>query len=189
MATPGVVGWIAVEGMARDGMLEALGLVEAPDAPKPKASICSLPNGWSVLLTLDFGFPTPERMALLSAEGTAIAVSADDGSMFSVVRGYEHGKAVFAIEHDGGSQGARHMETAGKVPPEWAAILEQASREQDEEDKGAAEVDYLFDAPMALAFALCGYRHDKPWPEGPQHEMTLLAAKKGQGILGRLFGR
>jgi hypothetical protein len=105
MAISGVAGWIAVEGMDCARMLEALGLVEAPYARKPKASICTLPNGWSILFTVDFGYPTPERMVLLSANGTAIAVSADDRSMFSVVRGYERGKAVFAIEHDGGQQG------------------------------------------------------------------------------------
>ncbi len=185
----GAVGWIAVEGMERSRIVEAVGLVEAPDAPKPKASICTLPNGRTVLFTLNFGFPTPERMALLSAEGTAIAVSADDRSMFSVVRGYEHGNAVFAIEHDGGQKGVRHMATAGTLPAEWSAVLERASREQDEEDRGAAEVDVLFDAPMELAEALCGYRHDRPWPEGQAPKMTLLVEKKGPGLLGRLFGR
>jgi hypothetical protein len=189
MMMPGVVGWIAVEGMDHDRILDTLGLVPAPDAPKPKASICDLPNGWSVLFTVDFGFPTPERLALLSAEGTAIAVSADERSMFSVVRGYQRGQAAFAIEHDGGSQGERHIETAGKVPAEWAAVLDQASRKQDEEDQGTGEVDHLFDAPMALAEALCGYRHDRPWPEGQEQQMTLLIQKKSPGLLGRLFGR
>lgn len=184
-----VVGWIAVESTDRDHMLEALGLVEAPDARKPTASICTLPNGWSILFTVDFAFPTPERMALLSEGGAAIAVSADDRSMFSVVRGYERGEAVFAIEHDGGQQGVRHIETAGKLPEQWPPILDQAIREQDEEDQGDAQVDYLFDAPMALAEALCGYRHDRPWPEGQEQKMTLLAEKKGPGLLGKLFGR
>lgn len=184
-----VAGWIAVQGIERDRILAALGLVEAPDAPKPKASICTLPNRWSILFTVDFGFPTPERMALLSAEGAAIAVSADERSMFSVVRGYERGKAVFAIEHDGGQQGVRHVETAGTLPAEWAAVLAEATREQDEEDQGGAEVDYLFDAPMALAEALCGYRHDRPWPEGQEQKMTLLAERRGPGLLGRLFAR
>jgi hypothetical protein len=175
--------------MRPDRIVDALGLMEAPDATKPTASICSLPNGWSILFTIDFDFPTPERMALLSADGIGIAVSADERSMFSVVRGYERGQAVFAIEHDGGSQGVRHMATAGKVPVQWTAILDQANREQDEEDQGDAEVDHLFDAPMALAEALCGYRHDRPWPEGQEQEMTLLVEKKGPGLLGRLFGR
>lgn len=185
----GVVGWIAIKGMDRGRLLEGLGLVESPGAARPKASICDLPNGWTILLTVDFGFPTPERMALLSAEEAAIAVSADDRSMFSVVRGYDHGQAVFAIEHDGGQQGVRHMEIAGKPPAAWTAVLDQATREQDEEDQGDAEVDYFFDAPMALAEALCGYRHDRPWPEGQEPKMTLLVDKKGPGLLGRLFGR
>jgi hypothetical protein len=106
--------------------------------------------------------------------------------MFSVIRAYEGGQAVFAIEHDGGSQGVRHMATAGRVPAEWAAILDRANREQDEKDGG--EVDYLFDAPMALAEAMCGYRHDTPWPEGQKPESTLLIQKKGPGLFGRLFG-
>jgi hypothetical protein len=185
----GEVGWIAIRGMPEERVAEVLGLVAAPDAPKPKASLCSLPNGWRILFTLDFGFPTPERMTLLSAEGTAIAVSADERSMFSVVRGYERGKAVFAIEHDGGSEGARHIATAGAVPAAWAAILDQANREQDQEDAGDAEVDFLFDAPLTLAEALCGYRHDRPWPEGQEPESTLLVERKAPGLLGRLFGK
>jgi hypothetical protein len=150
-------GWIAVKRMDRHRILEAVGLVETPGASRPKASIGESPNGWIVLSTTDFDFPTPERLALLSAEGSAIAVSAEEHVMFIAIRGYERGQAVFAIEHDGGSQGVRHIAAAGQVPAEWAAILADAYRAQDEEDKGD-EVDHIFDAPMALAEALCGYR-------------------------------
>lgn len=184
-----VVGWIAVQGMSEERVAELLGLVAAPEAPKPKASICRLANGWTILFTTDFNFPTPQRMALLSADGTAIAVSGDDRTMFSVGRGYERGKAVFAIEHDGGSQGARHIAAAGAVPEAWGAILEQANREQDEEDAGDAMVDFIYDAPTALAEALCGYNDEKPWPEGQEPEFTLLVEKKQPGLLGRLLGR
>src|SRR5215469_6831546 len=93
-ATMGMVaGWIAVRGMERGRILEALGFVEAPDASRPKAGIGDLPNGWSVLFTTDFRFPTPERMALLSAEGSAIAVSQEDHVMVIAVRGYDRGQA------------------------------------------------------------------------------------------------
>jgi hypothetical protein len=170
-------------------VLQAAGLVEAADAPRPKGSLFSLPSGWSFLFTLEFGFPTPDRMAALSAEGTALAVSADERSMFSVVRGYERGKAGFVIEHDGGQHGPRHVATAGALPAEWAPILTRLTRQQDEEDRSAAEVDFIFDAPVELAFALCGYRHDKPWPKGQQPESTLFVERKGSGLLGRLFGR
>jgi len=184
-----VVGWIAIQGMPEDRVAELLGLVAASEASKLRASICSLSNGWSVLFTFDFGFPTPERMALLSAPGTAIAVSADERTMFSVVRGYERGKAVFAIEHDGGSEGARHIAAVGTLPAAWAGVLEKANRQQDEEDAGDAMVDFVFDAPTALAEALCGYRDDQPRPEGQEPEFRLLAEKKRPGLLGWLFGR
>jgi hypothetical protein len=183
------VGWIGVQGMDRERILEATGLVEAQPGKRLKASMWSLPNGWTFVLTVDFDFPTPERMAALSAEGRAVALSADDRPMFSVVRGYERGKALFAIEHDGGQQGVRHMETAGMLPAEWPAILDRLSREQDDEDAGDADVDCLFDAPLELAKALCGYRHDEVWPEGQEPDMTSLAEKKSSGLIGRLFGK
>ena len=183
-----VAGWIAVKGMGRDRILDAVGLVEAPGAPKPKASIHDLPNGWSVLVTTDFGFPTPERMSLLSVGGAAIAASLDEHTMFSVVRGYERGQAVFAIEHDGGSQGATHIAVAGKVPAEWAAILDKANRKQDEEDHEEPEVDLVFDAPLALADALCGYSYGGPSAEDEEPEITLLVQRKGPGLISRLFG-
>lgn len=182
------VGWIGVSGMDRERVLEAAGLEAAPGARKPKATLWSLPNGWTFLFTLDFGFPTPERMAALSAEGTAIALSADDRVMISVVRGYERGKAVFAIEHDGGNHGPRHMAKAGALPAQWDAILGRLSRQQDKEDQGPAEVDFLFDAPLDLAKALCGYRHDRAWPKGKEPVETPLVVKKGR-LLRRLFGR
>jgi hypothetical protein len=184
-----VVGWIAIQGMSEQDVAEALGLVAAPDAPKARATICTLPNGWRVLFTIDFDFPTPARMALLSAAGAAIAVSADERTMFSVVRGYERGKAVFAIEHDGGTHGARHIATAGTIPAAWNPILAEANRQQAEEDAGDAMADFVFDAPAALAETLCGYRDDGPWPDGQEPRFTPLMEKKKPGLLERLFGR
>jgi hypothetical protein len=184
-----VVGWIAVKDTPEKQVVEMLGLVATPDGRKATATICGIANGWVIVFTTDFGFPTPERMALVSGDGSAIAVSADDRTMFSVVRGYQRGKAVFAIEHDGGEQGARHIAVAGTAPPEWPPILDQANREQDEEDAGDAVTDFLFDAPMDLAEALCGYRHDAAWPPGQEPERRFFMERKKPAFLGRLFGK
>jgi hypothetical protein len=183
------VGWIGVQGMDRDRILEAVDLIEAQPGKRLKATMWSLANGWTFVLTYDFGFPAPERMAALSAAGKAVALSADDRPMFSVVRGYEHGKAVFAIEHDGGQQGSRHIAVAGAPPPEWPAIFERLSKEQDKEDAGDDEVDFLFDAPLELAKAFCGFRHDEVWPKGQEPVETPLCEKRSTGLMGRLFGK
>ncbi len=184
------ISWIGVHGMSRERILETVGLVEAPKGHrKSKAVSWSLPNGWTFLLTQDFNYPTPGRMDALSAEGKAIALSADDRVMYSVVRGYENGAAVFAIEHDGGEHGPRHMATLGKLPPEWSAIRKRLGQRQTREDRGVAEVDFMFDAPLELAKAICGYRFDEEWPKGQPPEETALVDKNKFGLLGLIFGK
>lgn len=183
------LSWVGVQGMDRERILQAAGLAETTATRRrPKAAIWSLPNGWTFLTTSDFNYPTPRLMAALSSEGTAIALSADDRVMVSVIRGYERGKAVFAIEHNGGESGVRHLAVAGSPPPEWPAIVKRLTKQQDKEDAGAAEVDFLFDAPLELGDALCGYRHDRSWPKGKVPVKTVLIEKRGRGLLGRLFG-
>lgn len=184
------ISWIGVYGVGRERILNAVGLIDAPKGcRKPKAVSWSLPNGWSFLLTQDFAYPTPGRMSALSAGGRAIALSADDRVMYSVIRGYENGVAVFAIEHDGGQHGVRHMATLGKLPPEWTAIRKRLSQRQTREDRGAAEVDFMFDAPVELAKAICGYRFDEDWPKGQAPEETALVVKNRLGVLGLIFSK
>jgi hypothetical protein len=184
------VSWIGVQSMDRERILDALGLMAAPSRAKGrKATTWSFSNGWTFVLSTDFNYPTPKRMAALSADGTAIALSVDDRVMVSVVRGYERGKAVFAIERDGGQKGVRHMAVAGTAPAEWAAIRKRLTEEQDEEDRGESRTDFLFDAPLELAKALCGYRFDEEWPKGQKPVQTALVKKKTPSLLSRLFGK
>ncbi len=183
------ISWIGIRGLAQEQIMDVLGLTQAPsDAKRPKASLWSMPNGWTVVLTADFSYPTPERMAALSAEGTAIALSADDRVMVSCIRGYAHGKAVFAIEHDGGNHGSHHMAVAGTPPARWAELRERLAKVQDREDAGESVVDYMFEAPAMLARMICGYRQDRPWREGQAPETIALIDRKGAGLLRRLFG-
>jgi hypothetical protein len=186
------VSWIAVRGMDKAAILAALGLVEvAEDDRRARQSVATLPSGWVLVFTVDFGFPTPERMRALSAGGVAIACSADDRAMGSVLRGYSDGRASWAIEHDGGSKGPYHMEVDGVPPPEWPAIRERLTKEQEAEDADEGMVDCLYDAPMELAFALCGYRHDQPRPEGQELKFALVGRPKGsngRGVMAALSG-
>ena len=187
----GAVSWIAVKGAGAASALETLGFVKARDGEKnPKASFTTLANGWTIICTLDFGFPTPERMKALSQGGLAVACSSDDRSMGSVARGYQDGSALWSIEHDGGAQGVYHLSVAGDPPAAWAEIRDAAIREQDGEGGTGSDVDCLFDAPIALAGALCGYRHDRDWPTAETQSFTLLTTKlRTGGVLGLFKAR
>ncbi len=189
------VSWIATKGMGADDLLEVLGFARAAGGErKAKTSFCEMSNGWTILITGDFSFPNPERMRSISKCGIAIACSADERAMYSVARAYSDGEAAWSVDHDGGRQGPYHLAVAGEPPPEWPVIRDRLTEEQKREDAGDGSVDCLYDAPIELAKALCGYRHDEARPEGQELKFTPLVPKKTGGgammkVLGGLFKR
>jgi hypothetical protein len=181
------ISWIAIKGIETGDVLQALGLKLAADRDRRSREYVHVMDGWTIVLSMDFNFPTPERMAAVSAGGIAIGCSMDNRVMFSVARGYAYGQAVWAIEHDGGQKGSSHLAVAGDPPPEWAAVRQHAERQQAEEDAQAAEVDFVFEAPMDLALALSGYRFDE-CAETPLEFRPLVRKASGDGGLGKFFG-
>jgi hypothetical protein len=189
------LSFIATKGMNRADALAALNLYDTGEAVSLETMswVCAdLPDQWFLVLTDTFDFPTPERMAAVSVGGAAIACSVDEHVMYSVARGYREGLAVWSIDHDGGEKGVRHLDVAGDPPPEWPAVRERLSKEQDNEGGEDALVDWLFDAPAELAYALCGYRYDEEDVKGQTIAFTRVAEERRPGrggFLGRLFGR
>lgn len=65
------ISWIAVKGLSSDEVMNALDFEPAPDGERrPKASLRDMGDGWTVVLTSHFGFPTPDRMKALSRGGS-----------------------------------------------------------------------------------------------------------------------
>ena len=186
------LSWIAVKGLDKAGVLDALGLAETPEDEEPfysKEEVAELPSGWVIILSQDFMYPTPERLAALSAGGAALACSIDERVMYSVARGYADGKAVWSADHDGGEKGLYHLDVAGSPPPELAEVRTRLTAQQDMEGGEDAEVDFVYELPAELSLALCGYRFD-PDEEGPAFTPLEPAKKaKGGGFLSKLFGR
>jgi hypothetical protein len=187
------LSWIAVKGMDKAGVLETLGLVEAPEDDEVsyfRHSVAEFPGGWTVILALDFMYPTPARMAAVSVGGTAIACSIDERSMYSVARGYSDGKAVWSVDHDGGTHGPDHLDVAGKPPAELAIVRARLNAEQVKADADGIDVDYIFDVPPDLSLALCGYKFDPQREEdGPTFRLLDVVRTKGSGFLSKLFGK
>jgi hypothetical protein len=184
------LSWIAVKGPSKDVVLSELGLIEVPpdvEAFHSKHAMAELPSGWLIILAKDFNYPTPRRMAAVSAGGMALACSIDERVMYSVARLYEEGRAVWSVDHNGGEKGLYHLDVAGDPPPELAAIRARATVEQDAEGEDA-DVDVVFDVPTELSLALCGYRFD-PQVDGPAFKALKEAKAAGGGWLAKVFGR
>lgn len=182
------LSWIAVKGSNKETVLSALDLVEAQAEPRrPMWALAEL-GEWLIVLAEDFNYPTPARMAAVSVAGSALACSIDERVMYSVARLYEHGKAVWSVDHNGGEKGLYHLDIAGDPPPELASIRARVAAEQDAEGGESADVDLMFDVPSELSLALCGYRFD-PQEEGPAFKALERAKGVGGGWLAKLFGR
>jgi hypothetical protein len=165
-----------VKGLDRAGVLGELGLVETPAENDPAHARHSVAD-------------LPERMAALSASGTAIACSFDERTMYSVVRGYTDGNAIWSIDHDGGTHGPSHLDIAGKPPAEPAMVRERLQAEQTKADAEGVGVDYIFNVPLDLSQALCGYKFDPERDDGPEFQPLDVVKTKRVGLFGKLFGK
>jgi hypothetical protein len=192
--------WIAVRGVDEADVFERLGFIdtgEAADDDGLELSYTQAPGGWLIIFCPEREAPPAEKVEALSVGGQAIICTVSETVMYSEARGYENGRALWSIEHDGGEQGCDHLDVAGAPPPEFGPIRDRLTARQAEEDAGEAMTDYVFDIPAELTYALCGYRGDGQAMPGGSPEMTLLrnvdarrpaARERGGGLLKALGG-
>lgn len=186
------LSWVAFRGRSSDDVWGELQLKstgareEIPESPLVGAT---LPNGWSLLLAnYDvLRFYDDDLLARLSAEGEAVACLVEEHEMASHASGWKDGKSIWALDHDGSGAPGR-LEIRGDPPTLFGPI-----RQELEEQQGASDgtVDYLFDAPIELAKAVVGFRHDECRDDGDIFEQ--LADVRGptpkKGFWARLLGR
>src|SRR5690606_309857 len=101
--------------------------------------------------------------------------------MCSEAQAWRNGRPAWKVSHDP-EKGLRNLSTEGEPPLELSEIAARCAADQDADTTG--EVDYVFDAPMNLAKAVCGYHHEDvlgapwsvlavPWRGAPQAESGL----------------
>ena len=89
---------------------------------------------------------------------------------------------------------------SGQPPAELTKIKAEATRQQDEEGGEDADTDCLFEVPIDLTKALCGYRYDEdlsdgatPFtglvPPGKTSAVPTDSAPREGGFFSRLFGK
>jgi hypothetical protein len=153
--------WFAIQGKPRDQFLADAFYVDTGDADdyfEADASVGDLPGGWTVLVCADFDLFTEETLRDWSAGGRLVACVVEEDALVSVATEWADGRLVWTASHDG-AEGSDELEVSGELPPAFETIRAELLRKAD--DAGAGEVDHVFDAPLDLAEAITGFRHDR----------------------------
>ena len=170
------ISWVGFHGLTKSEVLKIVGAVdtgvidEANEAPFSGATI---PGGWFILFSNDFGFVSKELLKSLSAKGTVVACQVHEGIMVSAAYGYERGAERWALMHNS-ENGIRDLSVSGLPPPAFQQIRDRLSQEQEADGGESASVDYFFDIPVDTAESLCAYKHDHWKFDWGQPTFTVL---------------
>jgi hypothetical protein len=132
------------------------------------------PGGWFVLFSNDFGFVSSERLAQLSADCRIVACQVHEGIMFSAAYRYQGGRRVWKLAHNA-QQSIYDLSISGLPPPSFESIRRRMTRKQEATPGGG--VDFIFDIPVEIAAAVCGFRHDRWTYEWGRPQFTRLEVR------------
>jgi hypothetical protein len=183
-----------------ESVRDALGL-RATDTREqiPEADITGveLPGGWYMVVSNRDGLhlTSDEVLARLSTVGEAIACFVEEHVMFSSAARWQSGRRVWSVEHDA-QRGIEHLIAEGDLPPKFASIRDELRSKQEAAGGRKADVDYIFDVPVALVYDLTGWRHDHVIPALADDAFEVLVATsvskpqkaESPSLWKRLFG-
>jgi hypothetical protein len=160
------IAWIAVRGATKEEILARLSLAdtgEPDEANESPVSGAALPDGGYLLFFNDMAHAATQApsMAMLSQGCEALGCQVEEHVMASAAFLYKDGAKVWDVVHLA-QESLYHLAVDGTPPPLLDTIHTEMKATQDEQGGEDADVDCLFDVPLMLATALCGYRHDEP---------------------------
>jgi hypothetical protein len=170
------ISWMAFRGVTKEKVLEKLSFHDRGNLdPTNEApfSIAQLPNGWTVVFSNDFDYGSAEHLIAVSSGTEVIACQVEEHVMYSASHCCTDRKPVWSVWHDG-QKGVWDISTLGEVPAELSAINMRLFAQQTKAGGSRAVVDYSFDIPIDLAFAITGYRHDHLKFDWGQPKFTII---------------
>jgi len=168
--------WIGVQGADKVAVLRQLGFAETDKVDSvygARFSCAELAGGWIILHANDLTWASPKRIASVSNAGYAVGCQMSTVIMFSGAQGYLGGERRWSVVHYRDEN--RELEVAGDPPAVFGPIRDRLTREQEEDD-GA---DFIFEVPLELMAAVCGFRPDADVP-GPKPVFKALAPVDGR---------
>lgn len=178
------LSWVAVKGHGPDAVMAAVGVEPGDGSRREQAYVGELPGGWTLYFDEHFerGFKGPlDRIVALGAP--VIAARQEDHVMYSEARGYNQGRELWRVARDPDEMPETELVVTGAPPEPFEDIRAKRVAEQAVEDAGDGEVSYVYDIPLDLAFALCGYRADDA-DEGDLTPVRQPASPRAGGVSG-----
>jgi hypothetical protein len=126
----------------------------------------SLPSGWYLVLRADHCEPKEFRDGALEAlsDGCDMVMgSAEEHVMVSSMAFWKDGERKWRVVHDA-REGIYHLASEGDPPASYAGLVDTYRKQQDEEGGNIADVDMIFEVPLALGVELTGFRYDGDVP-------------------------
>lgn len=194
------LSWLVVRGKPASAVLAELGLRptgrRSLEGEAPLVGAASA-DGWYLVVAdaAEHRLLEPAVVGPLSRDCQVVTCTVEEHVMFSAAAEWRDGRERWRVWHRG-EDGPVGLEETGTLPAEYAGIRDELQAQQRAAGGAAAEVDHLFDIPVALVRALTGYRHDAPSPafespgvEGLEVLERAAPAAPTGSWLGRLLGR
>jgi hypothetical protein len=172
------ISWIAFKSEYKQEVFRILALSDTgePDETNEKPiSGANFPYDWYVLFLNNFTHPFVSAKILSTASKASVILGCqiEEHVMFSTAFLYENGVRKWGVTH-ASEKGIYNIEIDGNPPEFFTTLQAQTIAAQDAEDGKKAEVDLIFDIPLALAERVCGFRHDKGNFEWGEPKFTHL---------------
>jgi len=113
----------------------------------------------------------------LSLGCEVLTCTIEEHVMFSRACGWKHGHLLWSVSHKG-EDGPKDIAAEGVLPPGYIPIRDRFISEQEAEGGSEADVDCLFEIPIALVQSLTGFRPDEASPAFEEGGFELLESSR-----------
>lgn len=159
------ISWLAVSGKSPELVLGELRLSKTAateEFPESPITCANLPSNWFLVFANTFNSPLvlEETLRTLSTGCEVLSCQVEEHVMFSSATYYVNSQKIWHVEHDA-QESIYHLQSQGTIPPQFGDIFAAVKQQQDEDGGIQSEVDYIHDAPVALASSIVSFRHDQ----------------------------
>jgi hypothetical protein len=197
------VSWVGVQGATKADVLEALQFSDTGESCEAEfvgPFAAAEADGWVFVVADTAWWAEDDLIADLSKLGFVLGMQLSETVMHCGLTAARDGTVLWRVirspEHEDPDIADQDLYVEGEPPASLTAIKAALDAQAEANDQ---DVDYVFDAPLELAKAICGFRIDQVRPQdfsftrlegGPPEDVRPQSAGGGLfGLIARLFGR